>query len=127
MPPVSGATAPAPPPPLPQGTAPKAPPVDLRPFEAPEDLFQKNSAQAPAQQQEPSKESVEGQVEAINKLMSGLNNRLEFGLFQDTDQLYVKVVDRRNGQVVKVLPPEDFLELSQKIADAVGLILDEEI
>jgi flagellar protein FlaG len=63
----------------------------------------------------------------MNKLMTGLGHRLEFGVFEDTDQLFVKVVDRRSNKVVKVLPPEDFLQLRQKIADAVGLLLDDQL
>lgn len=76
--------------------------------------------------QEPvSLEEAKEEVEQINKIMEGLGNRLEFGLFEDTDQFYVQIIDRWVNQVVKVMPPERLLELRSRIGDAVGMILDE--
>ena len=109
-------------------------PIDLRPFKPPPELAESSPRpevevrRPPEQEKEPVKrESLDKEIESLNKLMEGLGNRLEFGLFNDTDQMFVKVVDRRQNQVVKMLPSEDFLELKQKISDAVGLIIDEEI
>jgi flagellar protein FlaG len=114
--------------------APKAGPVDLRPFTPPPEL----TRQAPREEPDPTSardqenpasnpNSLRQEIESLNKLMEGLGNRLEFGLFDNTNRLFVKVVDRARNQVVKMLPAEEFLRLKSKIADAVGLIIDEEL
>lgn len=64
-------------------------------------------------------------VEKLNNLADGINSRLKFGLYGDTDQLYVQVIDRQSNRTVKVLPPEKLLELRNKLQNAVGVILDE--
>ncbi len=110
-------------------------PVDLRPFSLPSETIERVRRSEPESQSSPVKEenaefsvdSLKQEIESLNKLMEGLGNRLEFGLFDDTDRMFVKVVDRRQNQVVKMLPSQDFLELKQKISNAVGLIIDEEI
>ena len=109
-------------------------PIDLRPFSPPPELTEPTPRpevevrRPPEQDNEPVKrESLEKEIESLNELMEGIGNRLEFGLFGETDQMFVKVVDRRQNQVVKMLPSEDFLKLKQKIANAVGLIIDEEL
>ena len=109
-------------------------PIDLRPFTPPPEMTEPaprpevEVRRPPEKEKEPvKKETLDRDIESLNKLMEGLGNRLEFGLFNDTDRMFVKVVDRQANRVVKMLPSEDFLELKQKISDAVGLIIDEEI
>ena len=109
-------------------------PIDLRPFTPPPEMTETSPRpkvevrRPPEKEKEPvKKESLDRDIESLNKLMEGLGNRLEFGLYNDTDRMFVKVVDRQANRVVKMFPSEDFLELKQKISNAVGLIIDEEI
>ncbi len=116
------------------GFVPGASPVDLRPVTPPQEIVRPSPRTEPDLPDSPEKDqtkidptSIQNEIESLNKLMEGLGNRLEFGLFENTDRLFVKIVDRRQNQVVKMLPSEDFLRLKQKIADAIGLVIDEEI
>lgn len=67
----------------------------------------------------------EKQLEQLNRIMQDLGTRLEFGLYEDSGQFYVQMIDRSKNRVVKMMPPEWLLDLRSKIRDAVGLILDE--
>jgi uncharacterized FlaG/YvyC family protein len=111
-------------------------PIDLRPFTPPPEMTEPTPRPEVEVRRPPEKEKekesvkleeINRDIESLNKLMEGLGNRLEFGLYNDTDRMFVKVVDREANRVVKMLPSEDFLELKQKISTAVGLIIDEEI
>lgn len=103
-------------------------PEDLRPFEVPDHLnIRREPDRQKSEPREPRKKDLEGQLENLNKIMEGLGNRLDFGLYQGTDELFVRVVDRRTNKVVKVLPPEKLLQLHAKLDKAFGLILDEEV
>lgn len=66
-------------------------------------------------------------LEMLNKLMEGLGHRLEFGLYPSTDEFFVKVVDRSSNRVVKVIPQEELLRLSQKLSESLGLFLDRNV
>ena len=72
------------------------------------------------------KEQMKKVLEVVNNVMRGLNVRLEFGLYGNTDQLFVKIIDRANNNVVKVIPSAELLELKEKITEAVGVILDQD-
>ncbi|OHB76985.1 MAG: hypothetical protein A2Z34_03755 [Planctomycetes bacterium RBG_16_59_8] len=73
------------------------------------------------------RKGVEEAVDRLNKLIEGVNSRLKFGLYGETDQLYVQVIERTTNKVMKMLPPEDLLKLRDKLRDAIGVVLDEVI
>ena len=104
-----------------------APPVSIprRPAPAPNDLeFQGEKPQQP--QAPPSLEDTRRQLEDLNRIMDGLGSRMQFSVYQDTDQFYVQLVDRASNEVLKVMPAEHILELRARIGEAVGVFLDEE-
>ncbi len=106
-------------PPLPQPTAPTVG------FESdlPEPPSPERREPAPVQRRGPNPKDLE----MLNKLMDGLGHRLEFGLFPATDEFFVKVVDRSSNRVVKVIPQEELLRLSQKLTESLGLFLDRNV
>ncbi|GEM_PF-3973571 len=67
----------------------------------------------------------ERHLEALGKMMEGLGDRLEFGVLEQSGQLFVKIVDRQTNQVVRFRPAQEFLELKEKLSAAVGLLVDE--
>lgn len=70
-------------------------------------------------------QSLVDEVQSLNKLLRGLNSRLQFDVYEGTDQLFVQVVDRKSNEVVRTMPPEELLRLKSRIAEAVGVIVDE--
>lgn len=71
------------------------------------------------------KRSLVDEVQSLNKLLRGINSRLEFDVYEGTDQLFVQIVDRETREVVGTRPPEEMLQLKAKINQAVGAIIDE--
>jgi uncharacterized FlaG/YvyC family protein len=70
---------------------------------------------------------LEASVRSTNEVMRAVNSRLDFDLYDGTGILVVRVVDRETNRVIKTMPPEKLLELRRKIAEAVGMILDETV
>ena len=94
-----------------------------RPAPKPKDLeFQGEEPQQP--EVLPSLEDTRRQLEDLNRIMDGLGSRMQFAIFQDTEQFYVQLVDRATNEVLKVMPPEHILDLRSRIGEAVGVFLD---
>jgi len=70
------------------------------------------------------REDSEYLAEIMNKMARMFNSQLSFEVYEETNQLYVQFIDRETREVIKQIPPEELLELSAKIQEMVGLILD---
>ena len=69
--------------------------------------------------------SLVDEVQSLNKLLRGINSRLQFDVYEETDQLFVQIVDRQSNKVLRTMPPEALLELKSKINEAIGVVVDE--
>lgn len=77
-----------------------------------------------SQQVTVTREDAKNFAEVMNNVSELFNSQLNFEVFEDTKQLYVQIVDRNTKEVIKQIPPKEMLELSAKIKEMVGLILD---
>jgi len=73
-------------------------------------------------------------VEAMNKKMSHLNVHLTFEMTEDRAQNIVKVLDQTTGDVVRQIPTEEFLKMSDRIdaimsqlSDIKGTLVNSEV
>lgn len=72
-----------------------------------------------------SREDAEALAEFMNKASKLYNHQLSFDVYEETNQVYVKIIDKVTREVIKQIPQEEMLELSAKIREMVGIILDE--
>jgi len=68
---------------------------------------------------------VEVSVAAADRLRELVNSRLSFGYDEESDRVYVQVIDTDTGEVVRQIPPERMLEMLAQVREMIGLILDE--
>jgi flagellar protein FlaG len=68
----------------------------------------------------------------IKRAISEANNKLkftrtkcEFTYFEDINRVAIKVIDRDTEEIIREIPPEETLELIQKLWEFAGLIYDE--
>ena len=66
-------------------------------------------------------------VEAFGGVVSTLNRGVRFQVDEGAGRLVAQVVDRDTNEVLRQIPPEEFLELASRLRDFVGLLLDIEI
>jgi flagellar protein FlaG len=73
------------------------------------------------------KEDVKESVKDINEIVEKVKEDLAFEIHDETERMMVKVVDRKTQEVIKELPPEEMLDLSARIHEMVGLLIDEKV
>jgi uncharacterized FlaG/YvyC family protein len=47
-------------------------------------------------------------------------------VFEESGELYAKVINKDTNEVLKTIPSEEALDLMNRVQDMVGLLLDEE-
>ena len=86
-----------------------------------------------APQEAPVKESLNekqakelrASMDNLNKIMSHFNRKVKFSEYKDTDRWYIQVIDSDTNEVVKTVPPEQMLELMERIDELIALFVDE--
>ncbi len=71
-------------------------------------------------------EEVEKVVYSTNDLLQRLNTELRVELDDELDMVVVKVIDSESQEVVRQIPAEEFVELSKRMKDAIGMLFDKE-
>ncbi len=69
-------------------------------------------------------EDVKGVVSSTNDLLKRLNTELKLEVDAESNRIIVKVIDAESKEVVRQIPAEEFIELSKRMEDAVGMLFD---
>lgn len=107
----------------------KSPVAALKEAVAPGYVQDKPSVYTPGQKEtegsnKVTREDAKQIAEVMNKVAQLFNHQLNFEVFEDTKQIYVQIVDKETKEVIKQIPPQEMLELSAKIREMVGIIMD---
>ena len=70
-----------------------------------------------------SKEQVQKAVSEINKKANGVT--AVFGIDDDSNRVYIKIVDKENDKTIVQYPAEETLKLINKVWDQEGFTVDE--
>lgn len=68
--------------------------------------------------------SVSYMTQELNDLMSRINCNLKFQYHKEIDTMSVKMLDKKTGEVLKEVPPEDMIKHMIKAKDWLGAFLD---
>lgn len=63
-------------------------------------------------------------VKEIQSYLDNLNIQLSFSIRDKTGDIVVRVLDRESGEVIRQLPPEDLLDLRDKLSELRGALFD---
>lgn len=72
-------------------------------------------------------EELNKTVEEANKIVQTVRKNLKFGVHEESNRVFVEVRDMDTNEVIKEMPPKDFLDMVARIREFVGLLLDERI
>ena len=94
-----------------------------------------NSADIKAQQDENSSKVIEDAVTQISEFVQGSSLRqLNFSVDEDSNKQIVKVTDAESGDVIRQIPSEEVLQLSERLQNlqtevgtAVGLLFNKQV
>lgn len=70
---------------------------------------------------------VQDKIDSMNDLLSTTPTSIKFNLHEGLDRIYVQVVDLQTKEVVKEIPPEEFLDMVASMLKNAGLIVDERV
>ena len=75
------------------------------------------------------KENSENHLKSVlsvaNQKIRPTNTRCEFQYHEGTKRVSIKVIDKSNDEVIREIPPEETLEMVEKIWELAGLFIDE--
>lgn len=72
-----------------------------------------------------SRKELVKKVEQLNDAMDLFNRKLSFQVHEETQRIYVQILNSETGEVIKEIPPEKFLDMLENISEAIGIIVDE--
>jgi flagellar protein FlaG len=61
-------------------------------------------------------------VESVQNYLADLNTNLSFEIHEKTGELVVKVVNQSTREVIRQIPPEDLLQLHEKLEELRGVL-----
>ena len=72
---------------------------------------------------EPAKSTIDSAVSSANNRM--VSTRCEYSYDEATKRVSIKVFDKTSDKLIREVPPEESLEMLQKMWELAGLIVDE--
>ena len=76
-----------------------------------------------AEQQQAANEKVKKAVEQLNRNMP--HSEAVFGIHDGTNRVMIKIVDKDTKEVIKEFPPEETLDMIEKVWELDGIMVDE--
>ncbi|MCF2948142.1 flagellar protein FlaG [Paraglaciecola aquimarina] len=102
-----------------------------------EQLSKGNSSSAEKEERELGKvspEQIDNAVSEISEFVQASNRQLNFSIDEDSKKQIVKVTDTESGEVIRQIPSEEILQLSDRLRDlhtdvgaAVGLLFNKQV
>ena len=71
-------------------------------------------------------EKVKEATEKLNKQMEDLGTSIRFGYNDKIEAMYVNVMEMKTGHVIRKIPTEQSMKLSEYFREAVGVLFDKE-
>ena len=68
---------------------------------------------------------VKGAVDGVNESLKSSRTSVRFKYHENLNRVSIKIVDDTTDEVIKEIPPEETLEMVEKMLAQAGLIVDE--
>ena len=69
-------------------------------------------------------EKLRQSTDKFNQMSEKLNLDIKFAYNEKIDQVYLNVIDKHTGQVIRKLPSEEAMKISETMKELVGNLLD---
>ena len=78
----------------------------------------------PAQPKGVSEEKIQQLTDEANSVVKPLNTKLSFSFDNKSGKNIIKIVDGDSGKVIRQIPPEEMVRLSEHIKELLGALVD---
>lgn len=69
-------------------------------------------------------ETLNQTVKELNSQMETLETNVKFGFNDKIDAMFVNVIERSSGKMIRKIPTEEAMSLAEKMKEIVGMIFD---
>ncbi|MCK4965801.1 flagellar protein FlaG [bacterium] len=73
------------------------------------------------------REALEKGIEEINKNIKIFNTKISFSLDEITGTTVIKISDVETDEVIREVPPSEFLKIAARLSEIFGLIIDKKV
>ena len=92
-------------------------PVSIRQGQKPSKNFYQSGSN-PAKDLEANKEpSGFAETAVLDQISFSADHKVDYEINQETHEVVIRIIDLETGEVIRQIPGEDFLKLTQRIAD----------
>ncbi len=77
-----------------------------------------------ASNKQPTEADLEKALQQANMEFAGSNQKVSFIYEKRINQMFVQIVDKTTGEVVKEVPPKEFIEHKIAMHELIGVLLD---
>jgi len=76
-----------------------------------------------------SQKDLEDAVKEIQQRFASIGSNFKFGLYthRETKSIVAQLRDKQTDEIIKQFPPEEVLNLREKLQDLIGLLFDEKV
>lgn len=86
---------------------------------------QKKESQDMAKNDEQLSRKIKTALSRANSNMRSRRTRCEFAYHEETNRISIKIYDRETKEVIREIPPEETLEMIERLWELAGLLIDE--
>ena len=79
------------------------------------------------EQQTTDSKRIQNAVNNANTRMKHAKTRCEFSYHEETKRISIKVIDKDTEEIVREIPPEETLEMVEKMWEVAGIMIDERL
>ena len=73
------------------------------------------------------RDALEKGIEEINKNIKIFNTKISFSLDEITGTTVIKISDVETDEVIREVPPPEFLKIAARLSEIFGLIIDQKV
>lgn len=73
----------------------------------------------------PTEQQLKDAISKANNKLKTQRTRCEFSYHEETKRVSIKILDKETEEVIKEIPPEETLEMVEKMWELAGLLIDE--
>jgi flagellar protein FlaG len=103
--------------------------TELKPIQAPVQGSATGTADNASTEEEQNQSLPEARIKSAvkhaNKQMKHAKTRCEFSYHEQTKRVSIRVIDKDTQEVIREIPPEDTLDMVEKMWELAGIIVDE--
>ena len=73
------------------------------------------------------KEELQKALKELNDHMGSMDRSIQFSIDDSSRDVIVKIVDKNSGEVISQIPPQEVLELRERMREMAGLIIEKTV